>query len=126
MHSYLMLELLKILLSVVFKPNKVICSNKDAVAILGGIVDSELLLVVQILNDETHILEHAFDGCDTVAKVTIPDSVTHWELCHICFFWLQLFGRLDHPKLSDPHRELRLCSLQLFGELDHPQLCGAQ
>ena len=39
--------------SVVFKPNKVICSNKDAIASLGGIVDSELLLVVEVPNGET-------------------------------------------------------------------------
>ena len=35
-------------ISVVFKPNKVICSNKDAIASLGGIVDSDLLLVIEI------------------------------------------------------------------------------
>ena len=35
-------------MSVVFKPNKVICSNKDAIASLGGIVDSDLLLVIEI------------------------------------------------------------------------------
>ena len=63
--------------SVVFKANKVICSNKDAVASLGGIIDSELLLVVEIPHDETHIHECAFKGCETLAKVIIPDSVTH-------------------------------------------------
>ena len=63
--------------SVVFKPNKVICSNKAAIASLGGIVDSELLLVVEIPNGETHILEDAFRKCETLAKLTIPNSVTH-------------------------------------------------
>ena len=38
--------------SVAFKPNKVICSNKIAIAGLGGIIDSELLLVVKIPNWE--------------------------------------------------------------------------
>ena len=50
--------------SVVFKTNKVICSNKDAIASLGGIVDSELLLVVEIPNGETHILEDASYECE--------------------------------------------------------------
>ena len=63
--------------SVVFKPNKVICSNKDAIASLGGIVDSELLLVVEIPDDDTQIHDKAFEGCRTLAKVTIPDTVTH-------------------------------------------------
>ena len=63
--------------SVVFKPNKVICSNKDAIASVGGIVDSELLLVVEIQYGETEICEGAFKFCTTLAKVTIPDSVTH-------------------------------------------------
>ena len=63
--------------SVVFKPNKVICSNKDAITSLGGIVDSEVLYVVEVPDDETHIREDAFYSCNTVAKVTIPDSVTH-------------------------------------------------
>ena len=63
--------------SVVFKPNKVICSNKDAFTSLGGIVDSEVLYVVEVPDDETHIREDAFYSCNTVAKVTIPDSVTH-------------------------------------------------
>ena len=63
--------------SVVFKPNKVICSNKDAIVSLGGIVDSELLLVVEIPDDDTQIHENAFEGCHTLAKVTIPDSVTY-------------------------------------------------
>ncbi|CAK8994593.1 Uncharacterized protein SCF082_LOCUS3991 [Durusdinium trenchii] len=68
--------------SVVFKPNKVICSsNKDAIASLGGIVDPELLLVVEIPHDEPHILENAFEGCRTLAKVTIPDSVTRIGKC---------------------------------------------
>ena len=40
--------------SVVFKPNKVICSNQHAIASFGGIVDSELLLVVEI-QMRTHI-----------------------------------------------------------------------
>ena len=38
--------------SVVFKPNKVICSNKDAIATLDGIVDSERLLT----------MKHTFDA----------------------------------------------------------------
>ena len=59
--------------SVVFKPNKVICSNKDAITSLGGIVDSEVLYVVEVPDDETHIREDAFYSCNTVAKVTIPD-----------------------------------------------------
>ena len=62
--------------SVVFKPNKVICSNKGAIDGLGDIIDSELLLVVEIPNDDTQIHENAFEGCRTLAKVTIPDSVT--------------------------------------------------
>ena len=63
--------------SVVFKTNTVtvICSNKDAIASLG--VDSELLLVVEIPDDDTQIDDKAFEGCLTLAKVTIPDSVTH-------------------------------------------------
>ncbi|CAK9035170.1 unnamed protein product [Durusdinium trenchii] len=65
--------------SVVFKPNKVICSNQDAIATLGGIVDSELLLVVEIPDTETQIGECAFDSCKTLAKVIIPNSVTHIE-----------------------------------------------
>ena len=63
--------------SVVFKPNKVICSNQDAIARLGGIVDFKLLLVVEIPDSETQICAFAFDGCRTLAKLTIPDSVTH-------------------------------------------------
>ena len=64
--------------SVVFNPNKVICSNKDAITSLGGIVDSELLLVVEIPDSETQICDGgAFEGCQTLAKVTIPDSVTY-------------------------------------------------
>ena len=64
------------LLSVVFKPNIAICSNKDAIASLGGIVDSQDLLAVVIPSDETQILEHAFKDCRTLAKLTIPESVT--------------------------------------------------
>ena len=64
-------------LSVVIKPNKVICSNKDTIASLGGIVDSELLVVVEIPHDETQICESAFTGCGTLAQVTMPDSVIH-------------------------------------------------
>ena len=63
--------------SIVFKPNVVICSNKKQIASLGGILDPDLLLVVEIPNDETQINESAFEGCDTLAKLTIPDSVTH-------------------------------------------------
>ena len=63
--------------TVVFKPNKVICSNEDAIASLGGIVDFELLLVVEIPNDETQIHECAFRHCDRLAKLIIPESVTH-------------------------------------------------
>ena len=63
--------------SVIFKPNIVTCSSKDAIASLGGIVGSGLLLVVEIPNDETQICEGAFQGCRTLAKVTIPNSVTH-------------------------------------------------
>ena len=50
--------------TVVFRPNKVICSNKDEIVNLGGIVDSELLLVVEIPNGETHILEDASYECE--------------------------------------------------------------
>ena len=67
--------------SVVFKPNKVICSNKDAIASVGGIVDSELLLVVEIQYGETEICEEAFKFCTTLANVTIPTSVTHIGDC---------------------------------------------
>ena len=63
--------------SVVFNPNKVICSNKDAITSLGGIVDSELLLVIEIPDNETQIHQNAFNNCHTLATVTIPDSVTH-------------------------------------------------
>ena len=63
--------------SVVFKPNVVICSNKKKIASLGGIVDPELFLVVEIPYGETAICEGAFKFCTTLAKVTIPDSVTH-------------------------------------------------
>ena len=47
-------------LSIVFKPNVVICSSKDAIASLGGIIDSELLLVVEIPSDETQVHGRAF------------------------------------------------------------------
>ena len=62
---------------VVFKPNIVVCSHKDMIARLGGIVDSKLLLVVELPNHETHIHAMAFAWCHTLAKLTIPDSVTH-------------------------------------------------
>ena len=110
----------------VFKSNKVIWSNKDSIVSLGGIVDSELLPVVELPDDETHILEDAFHGCDMVAKVTISESVAHigdqaFQHCsslvnltipnsatHIgesafAGSALQLFGRPDHLKLSDPN-----------------------
>ena len=34
--------------SVVFKPKRVICTNQHAIASLGGVIDSDLLLVVGI------------------------------------------------------------------------------
>ena len=106
--------------SVVFKPNKVICSNKDAIATLGGIIDSKLLLVVEIPHDEMHILEGAFKGCETLAKVIIPDSVTH--IGELCLCELYSFGQLDHSKLSDPHQLWCLSVLQFFGQLGHSRL----
>ena len=67
-----------VFVSVVFKPNVVVCSSKqEAVASSGGVIDSELLLVVEIPSDETQIQEHAFCNCQTLAKLTIPNSVTH-------------------------------------------------
>ncbi|CAK9117604.1 unnamed protein product [Durusdinium trenchii] len=63
--------------SVVFRSNAVRCSNQDAITSLGGVIDSELLLAVEIPSDETKISDKAFAGCDTLARVTIPDSVTH-------------------------------------------------
>ena len=65
--------------SVVFKPNKMICSNKDAIDALKGIVDSELLFVVEIPHGETEICESAFADCSVLASLIIPDSVTHIE-----------------------------------------------
>ena len=82
--------------SVVFKPNKVICSNKDAIASLGGIVDSELLLVVEIPDDDTQIHDKSFEGCRTLAKVTIPDTVTH--IGNSAFAWC---GSLVDLTISD-------------------------
>ena len=63
--------------SVVFKPNKVICCYLNALAGLGGIADPDLLLVVEIPDEETEIRAVAFFGQSTLAKLTIPDSVTH-------------------------------------------------
>eukprot|EP00913_Durusdinium_trenchii_P027500 g25790.t1 len=65
--------------TVVFKPNKVICSNKDTITSLGGMVDLQLLLVVEIPHDETQICESAFNRCGTLAHLIIPDSVTRIE-----------------------------------------------
>ena len=62
--------------SVVFKPNKAICANKDAIASLCGIVGSDLLLAIEIPNTETQVHQSAFEDCQTLAKVTVPDSVT--------------------------------------------------
>ena len=110
--------------SVVFKPNVVICSNQDAIASLGGIVDPELLLVVEIPPDETEIGKGAFQGCQTLAKVTIPESVTHIgddafgdcrslsdltipnSVTHIGNYAFQYCSSLESltiPRLSDPH-----------------------
>ena len=63
--------------SVVFKPNKMICSNRDAIDALKGIVDSELLFVVEIPHGETEICESAFADCSVLASLINPDSVTH-------------------------------------------------
>ena len=95
------------LLSVVFKPNIAICSNKDAIASLGRIVDSELLLVVEIPNDETHIRANAFTRCHTLVKLTIPDSVTH--IGNSAFKDCSSLRNLTipDPRLNDPHWQWR-------------------
>ena len=99
--------------SVVFKPNKVICSNKDAIIRLGSIVDSELLLVVEIPDDDTQIHENAFEGCHTLAKLTIPDSVTHIGKC--AFADCSSLVTVTIPNSVTHIAGLCVCSLQLFG-----------
>ena len=110
--------------TVVFKSNRVVCTNKDAITSFGGILDSELLLVVEIPNDQAQIVEHAFEGCRNLARLTIPNSVTQIGACafadcsslvdltipdsvtHIgpnAFTEVHWFGGLNHPQLSDPH-----------------------
>ena len=63
--------------SVVFKPNTVRCSNRDAIASFCGEFDSELFLMVEIPGHDTQISARAFAECEWLAEVTIPDSVTH-------------------------------------------------
>ena len=66
------------LASVVFKVNMVVCSNKDDIASLESDIDPELLLVVEIPNHEMQVIERAaFQQCHVLAKLNIPDSVTH-------------------------------------------------
>ena len=40
-----------------------------------------MLLVVNILDNEPQIAPRAFQQCDPLAKLTIPDSVTHIGEC---------------------------------------------
>ena len=78
--------------TVVFKPNKVICSNKDTIASLGRNVDLELPLVVEVPDNETDIPHDAFMECKTLAKLTIPNTVTHIgeSAFHSCTSWSDL------------------------------------
>ena len=107
-------------LTVVFKQNKVICSDQHAIASLGGIVDSQLFLAVEIPHGEIQILQDAFAGCYKLANLTVPDTVTH--IGERAFRWCTSLAELDHPKLSDLYWGFCLFGLQCFGKLFHPEL----
>ena len=62
--------------SVVFKPNFVRCSNTRAIANFDSEMDLNLLLAVEIPDGEIQISEKAFQHCEQLAKLTIPNSVT--------------------------------------------------
>ena len=67
-----------LVVSAVFKPNTVSCSNKDALASFEGDIDPELWLILVVIPDkECHIPEKAFEGCNKFQVLTIHDSVTH-------------------------------------------------
>ena len=66
--------------SVVFKPNILRCSNKGDIASCRE-MDSELQVIAEIPSDKTTVSAWAFAECKQLATVTIPDSVTHIGNC---------------------------------------------
>ena len=60
----------------------------------------DLFLAVEIPNHKVPVADGAFHGCTMVAKLTIPDSVTHkWTSC---LQGLQFLDALDHVEFNDP------------------------
>ena len=65
------------LVTVVFKPNIARCSKKGELASFGSDVDLDHPFVVEIPGHETEISRQAFLACKMLAKLVIPNSVTH-------------------------------------------------
>ena len=62
--------------TVVLKQNAVTCSQKGEFDQSGDELDLESAFVVEILSGAAEIDDDAFRQCNTLARVTIPDSVT--------------------------------------------------
>ena len=62
-------------LTVIFKENTVRCSNRDKMG-QSSEIDWDLLIVVEVPDDVGEIAHDAFRGWNSLAKVTIPQSVT--------------------------------------------------
>ena len=63
--------------SVLFKSNRIRCSNTDEIDSRSSEIAPEVLLVVELPSHETRIADRAFEDCKQVAKLIIPDPVTH-------------------------------------------------
>lgn len=89
---------------VLFKRNTVTCCKGEDID--TNIIDSNVLLEVNIPYGEKYIVDRAFKRCKKLAMVTIPNSVKQIGeyASHCC-------SELDHTEFSDTHWELGLCML---------------